>query len=231
MVHPLPRHAFRLAFAFCVAATFAAPGARVVAQVLVTTCGQEVSGAGVLAGDLDCTGLPGDPIGAAVVLHQNGSLDLGGFTLTGGGELSVACLEPCKSGRSTCGRSCSVSNGTIVGGTGAAVLGGKVRITNTTIRDSNNAVFGKKVMLTDCSIVDNTIGLEANGTVILLRSAVTNSTRWGIQATGVSLHDSSVSGSGQVDLLTKHRPRLMNSTCGTSAKPASPGTWGVCSLD
>jgi len=58
--------------------------------VEVTTCGTSLTSAGFLAADLDCTGFPDD----AVVL-TGGSLDLAGFTLTGGDAAAVECVDKC----------------------------------------------------------------------------------------------------------------------------------------
>ena len=56
----------------------------------VTTCGQAIAGEGFLSANLDCTGFPGD----AVVIN-GGSLDLRGFTLTGGDLSGVFCSKNC----------------------------------------------------------------------------------------------------------------------------------------
>ncbi len=57
----------------------------------VTTCGQIVAGKGELIADLDCTGFPG----AAVIVNK-GSLNLAGFTLTGGDDDGVFCDRSCR---------------------------------------------------------------------------------------------------------------------------------------
>ncbi len=70
--------------------------------VPVTTCGQVVTGAGALAGDLDCSGHAGHAV------HLTGRLLLGGFTLTGNPAFDVV---RCVSG------SCAVIGpGTVTGG-------------------------------------------------------------------------------------------------------------------
>lgn len=61
------------------------------APVPLTTCGQTVSEA-VLTGDLDCSSTEG----FAVTLSPGGSIDLAGYTLTGGiGGGGVFCLGDC----------------------------------------------------------------------------------------------------------------------------------------
>jgi hypothetical protein len=62
------------------------------APLAVTACGQVVAGAAYLASDLDCTGssAPG------VHLASHASLDLAGFTLSGGDGDGVLCDDRCK---------------------------------------------------------------------------------------------------------------------------------------
>jgi hypothetical protein len=51
------------------------------------------------------------------------------------------------------------------------------------------------------------------------------------------LTDSSVTGSPRFDLVSKNRPRLVNTTCGTSRRIGAGGvvleteSWGVCAGD
>jgi hypothetical protein len=87
------RRAPRLVGALALAA-WALPVSQAFAQkVPVTTCGQYVpSGASFLAADLDCTG-NSDP---GVRLGRNASLDLDGFTLSGGDGDGVLCEDRCK---------------------------------------------------------------------------------------------------------------------------------------
>ncbi len=54
--------------------------------IAITSCGQSFKGEAFLAGDLDCSGFSG----SAVVI-QKGSLDLRGFTITGGQVHGVVC--------------------------------------------------------------------------------------------------------------------------------------------
>jgi hypothetical protein len=61
------------------------------AEIAVTTCGQVIlEQEGFLTGNLDCTGFGDD---ALVIL--GGSLDLRGFTLTGGDLNGVRCESSC----------------------------------------------------------------------------------------------------------------------------------------
>jgi hypothetical protein len=69
----------------------AAPPSSGASSVTLTTCGQSLSGAVVLAGDLDCAGAP-DP---GVRLGHASTLDLQGFTLSGGNGDGVVCEGRC----------------------------------------------------------------------------------------------------------------------------------------
>lgn len=60
--------------------------------MLVTTCGQAVSGDAMLTGDLDCSAGP-DP---ALDLASGSRLDLAGFTLTGNMTAIQCELGPCR---------------------------------------------------------------------------------------------------------------------------------------
>jgi hypothetical protein len=62
----------------------------VVAQTVVTTCGQEASGSATLNADLDCTGFDG----YAVTMH-GGTLTMNGHTITGG-SIGIQCDRTCK---------------------------------------------------------------------------------------------------------------------------------------
>ena len=62
------------------------------AATAVTACGQVYSGSGMLTADLDCTGLAA----TAAVRIEGGSLDLQGFTLTGGNLDAVFCTKNCR---------------------------------------------------------------------------------------------------------------------------------------
>lgn len=61
------------------------------AKIPVTTCGQFYEGVGVLTGNLDCTG-SGAP---GVHLGHSSTLDLAGFTLSGGDGDGVLCDDRC----------------------------------------------------------------------------------------------------------------------------------------
>ena len=104
---------------FCVSLGF--PGSSA-ALTIVDTCNQVVFGAGVLAGDLDCTAVSG----YAVEFPNPGSLDLAGFEIIGGG--GVLCADSCTIFSSTSGGTIRDSTSNCVRSTGQ-----KVTIENVTI--------------------------------------------------------------------------------------------------
>lgn len=61
------------------------------AQTPITRCGASWSGDLVLIGDLDCSG----DQNPAILLADDASLDLAGFTLTGGTSTAVSCQRDC----------------------------------------------------------------------------------------------------------------------------------------
>ena len=93
-----------------------------------------------------------------------------------------------------------------------------------------SAVVGQNVTLTSC--VD---GIWASGKVRLTNLTANNNSGVGVySAKRLVLKDSSVTGSGIVDLLSGRRPVLLNTTCGTSRQDTFdpvPPTWGVCAND
>jgi hypothetical protein len=127
--------------------------------VAITTCGQTVPphGVGVLSGDLDCTGFTGGIADAAVTLDKSATLDLGGFTLTGG-LFGVACYLTCEDGVSACsnGNRCTVRNGTVTGATASGISGARVTVRNVTVTGSGeNGVQGDNVRVHDSTLNGN----------------------------------------------------------------------------
>jgi hypothetical protein len=224
------------------------------ADTAVTTCGQEFSGKGYLAGDLTC-----DDSGYAVEIEGTGSLDLRGFTISGG-EYGVFCDLTCK----------VFGGGTITGAEEDGIVAIKnLKVDGITV--SNNGFAGVKagraVIVTNAVLVGNARsgaqGLvraklvdtvsQGNGggadgsTLNLVRTTVTGNTiggAWGDRINAISsiIFDNHSGAECGVtlpcaDLHTPpglKKPRLTKSTCGTSYKGPStlPGdTWGVCADD
>jgi Right handed beta helix region len=105
----------------------------------VTACGQVVSGPATLVGDLDCTGMAGP----AVRLLQSASLDLNGFTLSGGDGDGVLCEDRCKVLSALDGGTISGFAGDGVRGIVAAKPYVSVTVSRTAVRD--NAGYGVRI--------------------------------------------------------------------------------------
>jgi len=97
-------------------------------------------------------------------------------------------------------------------GLGAALQGGRVRATNVTA-SYVSARRLKARNLTVAAVCADGIRIDGKATLL----------------------DSSITGAQQVDVLTGKKPRLVNTTCGTSAQLLPDGsagpTWGVCAGD
>lgn len=89
-------------------------------------------------------------------------------------------------------------------------------------------VKGRQVVLTGCGT-----GVLANK-ITLEDLTVTGTHGFGVFGGSVRLSNSSVNGSGFYDVVSASIPRLLSTTCGTSARGLSDGTfgtWGVCADD
>ncbi len=136
--------------AFCLMALAAA--APVVAETVVTTCGQETTGQATLNADLDCTGYRG----AALTMH-GGTLTMNGHTITGGNSFGIECDISCR----------IIGPGTITGSTNTIV---GVRATLVSLRLSQVDISGcahAAVQVWDSATIDgpavisgNTIGIQ-----------------------------------------------------------------------
>lgn len=209
--------------------------------VEVTACGQRVPArtTGFLGADLACMS------GWGVILEQDATLDLRGFTLSGG--LGVLCvssrcpLPPCR----RLGR-CEVRNGTITGTPFGAIAGYRITVRDMTLDGGGVGPHGPS----PCARIDvvdshlNASGVLAgrvelvgstlvDSCVVAARASLTSSTvmddeACGVYANSVELVDSHVVGNGLTysgcgvsflcgDLVTSRRPKLdATSTCDTS---------------
>jgi hypothetical protein len=209
-------------------------------EVEVTTCGQTVphGARGYLAADLDCTGNPGGFFGGAIVLERGAQLDLRGFTLTGDAAgAGVVCGEPCgDQPLSICKSSCKIfgSGGAIVG-TGLGIYGNSLDVHDVTITGCTTAIGSlRRLTLRHATISANAAWgiLAPSCKPKIYDSTITDSGSGVNSSYGVLLKHSNVTGNIYGDLVTSRRPKLVDSTCGTSAgAPPSGGTWGVCTLD
>ncbi len=212
--------------------------------VEVTACGQIVPAKtrGILTADLDCTG----SASAAVTLMKKATLDLQGFTLTGG-SANVACYKRCDGGGCVNqGSQCAIVNGTITGATSNGILGDRVTITNLTITNTGRGVdTARKIVATNVTVTQNRIdGL--NGDLIKIsNSTVTGNGIFGLSGS-VNATDSNITGNGIspecadtrcADIASPRRPRLKNTTCDTTYASVDTSTtcagrhWCVCSIN
>jgi len=219
------------------------------ADTAVTTCGQEFRGHGYLTGDLTCS-----DDGYAVEIEGSGSLDLRGFTITGG-EYGIFCDGSCK-----------VFGGGTVTGAKEDGIGANKTVKVDGITSSNNGFTGVKggravivsnavligngksgvqglvrVKLTDTTSQGNFYGAAADSVLSARRVTVTGNLYGGLAAERISALDSSVVDNDAgaqcgvmwscADVFGSKKPRLDTVTCATSAKgetlPAE--SWGVCS--
>jgi hypothetical protein len=217
--------------------------------VEITTCGQAVPrrAIGFLTDHLDCTGFTGAP--GAVMVSRSATLDLRGFTITGG-RFNVLCgeLRPDRFGvdRLHIDGKCKVVGGagTVIGAEAHGVTANTMTVTNLSILGAGQEGISarRNATLSDVVIDGSTdTGARIDHVAKITASSITGSGESGISARKVILIDSTVTGSGLgpecdpparcADLVTVKRPRLENSTCGTSRSPDFPFHWGVCSDD
>jgi hypothetical protein len=74
-------------------------------------------------------------------------------------------------------------------------------------------------------------GISSFGRVDLTDLVATGNGLFGVDAVGVRLTDSNVTGNAVGDVTSDTLPVLVNTTCGTSLQSPGPGTWGVCAND
>jgi hypothetical protein len=87
-------------------------------------------------------------------------------------------------------------------------------------------VDGHDVTLSGCDY-----GVDANGHVKLTNLTVTGANIGVFSGGALQLTNSSVTGSTQVDLYSRAKPKLVNTTCGTSRRVGKTVTWVVCEND
>jgi hypothetical protein len=132
----------------------------------------------------------------------------------------------------------------------AGIYGHDVRLTNVTMVDCADfgiwALLGGKVRGSNVMITGSARGGIAAGKVQLtgLTAMYNGNTTFGgpgggVYAGRIALTDSTVASNlyagGSGDLVSGSRPKLTNTTCGTSvntrAKTPAEGTWAVCAFD
>ena len=213
----------------------AGPAVAAPPDVAVTTCGQVVPPRtlGYLTGDLDCTGYQDSETDSAVTLNNRATLDLRGFTLTGG-DFGVGCFQKCRDGVTNCvSPHCRIiGGGAIANSVKQAVSGGRrIVVEGTTISGSPIGFHNfTKVTLVGVTITSlSTRVCHAVDRVELKDSTVTGNAEGITAAKHIRLVGSTVTGNGPFDLSSPHRPKVKKgSTCGISAGGPFGGSWHVC---
>jgi hypothetical protein len=111
--------------------------------------------------------------------------------------------------------------------------GGTMVATNVTAHDNGIGLFAtKRLRGTNIVAQNNANGVESFGSIWITNLlAIDNTYLWGVSAPRLTLFDSTVTGNANADLSSRSRPRLINTTCGTSAVLGGDGSWGVCTND
>ncbi len=128
----------------------------------VTTCGQTYAGSGFLSADLDCTGFPG-----IAVTIDGGSLDLRGFTLTGGDLTAILCARNCTITSDPPGGLLVSPNAVAIDGTGAA----GVHVVAIQISDGGIATDGP-ITVEDSTINPPGSQISSSRRIRILRSTI-----------------------------------------------------------
>jgi hypothetical protein len=242
----------------------------------VSACGTVIppGETGVLVTDLVCS-----PTDSGIQMNDRSTLDLNGHTITGGlfgvtGSVSLrgrtySTYDRCrilsskpggaivgsKFGITNCGKT-AVSNVEVVGTTLQAVGGGRVDLTDVTLRDGAAPLTVGSLTARNLTITNNhdvsavrrasIRGLTATAnqgelvlharSMALKDATITGNTGVGIIASRLTLVRSTVTGNDTagtgVDLVTSRAPHPVDSTCGRSEQFGLPGSsWQVCTGD
>lgn len=233
-----------VSFAFVATPAFAAHP-----TVAVTACGQVIprGAVGQLAADLDCTGFV-DTL-AAVIVSNGATLDLGGFTLTGG-QFNVVCgdVETDSFGQLSAdplGR-CTIRRGTLREAGAHGAMGGKLQVVDVRVENAGQeGVYAlKRASFENVTITGSGgQGARVDGRALVRGSTISGSAEEAIVARSLRALDSDLRGNGAgpqcpaafncADIRTPTRPAVIRTACNLSrgAGATSYGGWGVCLLD
>jgi len=183
--------------------------------VEVNACGTTLNGAGFLAANLDCTGFP-----TTAVTISNGSLDLAGYTLTGGDHIGIECLAKCTVFSSAPGGTITGAkrDGITVGdglGNGGKLIVHDLTISNngspdTAIPGRNGPDAGIKIWSGGSAKVTNVLftqnvgdGLQDVGSAKakVLDSDFIDNDNEGIDVSNVKVENATISGNGSFGVL------------------------------
>jgi len=248
----MPKQLGILRFPFAVSLLILSTGASAtLPSAPVTTCGQVIPKrtTGYLTADLDCTAFVGDEY--AVEVGEGSTLDLGGFTLSGG-YVSVACLSPCPGGQGECWSRCAIKNGTVQGAEQSGITGDKITLDAVTVRDHGDRGIngGRRVRVSGSTITGNGLAGVLATRIIVDGSTITGNGRTGIATTprgrvrvenstiidNDTSPDCSSTSLACFDIGSGRRPQVRHSTCKRSfvsggAVFSGCSGWCVCSED
>jgi hypothetical protein len=262
----------RLAVSLLVASLLATP-----AHALdVTACGTVIppGETGVLTTELACS-----PTDVGIHMNDRSTLDLNGHSITGGlfgvqGSVSArghgfSTYDRCrilsstpggaivgsKFGITNCGKA-EVSNVEVIGTTLQAIGGGRVDLTDVTVRDGAAPLTVGKLTARNLTVTNNHDVSQVRRAFIQGLTATANQGDWVFQARSMVVKDATITGNTGVgiiasrlmlvrstvtgndtagtgiDLVTSHEPHLVDSTCGRSEQFGLPGSsWHSCTDD
>lgn len=227
------------------ALAFAAPP-----PVEVTTCGQAVprNTVGYLTADLDCTGYDGAP--GAVMLGRKATLELRGFTITGG-RFTVLCgeLRPDRFGdiRLYIDSRCTVigGGGTVRNAEAHGITANALTVSSLTVVNAGEEGIHtrQKGLVTDVTVTGSGgQGIRIDRAARVHNSTVTGSGEEGIVSQRkIRISNSTVVDNGTsltecdfpwdcADIASGLRPQVVDTVCNTSRGPDRTD-WDVCALD
>jgi hypothetical protein len=242
----------------------------------ISACGTVIppGETGVLTTDLVCS-----PTDVGIHMNDRSTLDLNGHTITGGvkgveGSVSsrshgFSTYDRCrilssmpggaivgsKFGISNC-RKTEVSNVEVIGTTLQAIGGGRVALTDVTLRDGAAPLTVSALTARNLTVTNNHDVSQVRRASIRGLTATANQGDWVFQARSMVVRDATITGNigvgiiasrlillqstvtgndtagTGIDLVTSHAPRLVDSTCGRSEQSDLPGSsWHICTDD
>ncbi len=186
--------------------------------VEINTCGQVLQGGGFLSADLDCSA---ETVNApTVILGNNGTLDLRGFTLTGRSSSGFLATV-------FCSRHCTILGpGTIVGSSVSNNLSDDLQ---NVVGTDNDHLGGSIVDVENATITGGGLGIYAHQ-VNVDHAVITNNRSVGVWSWRVKIDDSEISGNGlgsfgmaRHGVLSVIKTRVRNSTIAGNARSGVSG--------
>jgi len=131
-----------------------------------------------------------------------------------------------------------MTNCTVTGNQWGVAADRKLVMDTCNVTNNANSVSALRGVISNSNLIDNRIGLVVGITVSLANSVISGSLGEGVLigrllATGSTITGNCVAPSFTpcADIRTNKRPRLRDSSCGTSVRLDTTDSWGKCSLD